>query len=157
MTVHVLTYSMTPEMHNRAMVLWAKSTLNRAQKRWRMGVQGLTMFAFVAISVVLLQYDVVTPTMLFSATAGFYAAVLLWLVTYRRSIAKLTGYATEALLRQGQVTADLGAENITFHSDLSSCKMDWGSIDEVMEMKDATVLRAGARYPRKPMACRNGN
>ena len=148
MSGHTLTYSVTPEMQNRAMVSWAKPMLTRSQKWRRNAVLMLTMMVASAVLVALLQYDVVTQVMLFSAVAGFYAAILFWFVSHRRGMAKLTGFATEALLRQGSVTAIFGAESVVFRSDLAESTMDWRSFDEVIMMKDATVLRAGALvYP----------
>lgn len=143
MTRYDLTYQLTPDMLNRAMMSWAQAKPDRAQKL-RLAVYGAAGFvALVAVVVVLLRLEFLNRSALFGALGGFYLAIGLWFVMHRASVRKLFGLANAALARQGAVRAVFSADGVEMTTANSFGRMDWDCFDDVVALPDASVLRAG--------------
>jgi len=148
MSRYSLTYVLPADLQKRAMLSWAKP-MRTTNQRLRLFALGIVIGGVASgCLVMLLQADVVTVPILLSWVVGFYAAVLLWFVSSKRSIGKLMRFAEKALLRQGTTKALFTSDEVTFRNDVSNGAMDWCCFDAVMALPDATVLRAGALvYP----------
>ncbi len=144
MRKYELTYVMTQDLQSRSTTAWTKPKRNRVERRRRVAVGAVAFVVSVAALVALLHYDLISKTMLFSAAFGFYLGIVVWLLSYRFSMAKLSTFAKEALERQGPIHAEFCAEHVTMKTDINSGTMSWRSFDEMYTMKDATGLRAGA-------------
>ena len=152
MTEYKLTYQLTPDMLQRAMMSWANPLRSRAQKL-RRGVFGFIIFCvLVTLLVVLLRYEIVTNGNLVGLLVGFYGAIGLWFVTHRYSSRKLFGFSNDALARHGPVEAVFNADHVTMTSKISTGQMGWLCFDDITALADATVLRAGGMVYAVPDA-----
>ncbi|MCX7566928.1 hypothetical protein OS189_11310 [Sulfitobacter sp. F26169L] len=150
---YALSYVLTPEMQNRAMVSWATPLRSRAEKLGRFGVGALGYVVLVGVVLTLLRTDFANRKMLFSATSGFCAAIAFWAVSHKISTARLKRGANEALARQGVVHAESSKQNVAPVTDISTGTTDWRCYEDAFAMRGASVLRSGASvFPVPDMA-----
>lgn len=141
-------YQVAPEMLRRATLSWAQPHRSRKQKLGQFALVILCSVATGTLLAVTGVFDLVEPAFWTGALIGFYAGLLLWLVIHQYSTRKLTGFSTDLMARQGKIETKVTAQDVSMKSALSEGTMNWGCFDQVIEMADATALRAGAMiYP----------
>lgn len=143
MTRYELTYALTSEMRELAMASLAKSMRSPAENRRGLAFAALACVMGVALVIKLMDFGFINTTMIYSAFFGFCAGVGYWTLAYRSNMAKLSKLASVSVERQGDVRAEFCAEHIVFQTDLSSCHMQWSSLDHIYIVAGATVLRVG--------------
>lgn len=144
MSRYDLTYQLTPELQSRAMVSWAKPQRTRTQMLRRLVLGLLVYLVLVAATVAVLQMEILTPALVIAAAVGFLIGMAFWAAIHQYNMKKLTGFANDALARQGQVRAVFAPSDVELTTAISTGRMQWSCFDQVLVLRDATVLRAGA-------------
>lgn len=139
-----LTYTTSPDLMKRASTSWARPPLRPMQ-------QLLRWLGFVAAGAILGVLLVATG--LFArmpdgfwtgGLVGFYAGLALWLFVHTRNARKLLGFSDALNARAGETQMTLSHKGVATSTQIAKGEMTWPCIDQVIELPDATVLRAGA-------------
>lgn len=140
----VLEYSESRDLLARAMTSWAQPKRTGKALIWYWS-KFVIFGAVLGLALTWSGIFRITPDGFWiGLLAGFYATLIGCVVAHRMSVNKLSRFAFDLVDRAGPVTATFDQDGARFKSRISDGWQSWDCVDQVIEMKDATVLRAGA-------------
>ena len=142
-TRYEFSFQVSDALLRRAMTSW-----NKPEKSWK---RTATFFAVclaigVAIGAVLALtdlFDRMPDGLVHGLLIGFYLGLLVWYFTHRYSLKKIASMSARQVQRQGPSHAVFTAKEARFRSNLGEWRADWAGYDQVIALRDATVLRSG--------------
>jgi len=142
----ILRFRPTPELVGRAMTAWQEPfDLMKARRfpfRFMVPMMVAGLVVGVAASTGLLE--LVGIAAVNGALFGFAPGMAFWYAMHRRQVAKLTAFSATRLVREGDTEARLDPTGLHFTNATGHSRINWGAIDAVITMPDATALRMSA-------------
>lgn len=146
--IYHLEFTVPQEMMRRATTSWARkqrSGWGRVKFFALCVVTGAAIGGVMAVSNLL---DMLPEHFLSGVFLGFYIGLAFWFVMHRRDVRRLAGMSQRNHERQGVISLQISQAGVKGGSDLSTSDTKWAAYEQVIEMGDATALRAGAMvYP----------